>query len=530
MLTKAQIDAYNTVRSPSARSIICHAPFTSLNFEQNGNVSACCYNRSFTLGHIPEDALMDIWLGERAEQLRAYIKENDLSGGCSACAEQIQAGNYKGTKAIYYDEYAGKFHFLDKLKAAFGKKEAIAFPKVFEFELSNSCNLECVMCNGYFSSAIRKNREHLPPIKNHYTEAFVEQLRPFIPHLTDAKFLGGEPFLIDIYYKIWDLIIELNPAAKVHITTNGTVLNAKVKSYLKKMKAGIVLSIDSLNKEHYEQIRVNATFDQVMENLHWFKKYTSEKGTYLSIAASPIRANRMDMPEMVRFCNQHDIHLHFNTVWTPEDQSLRFLGEKELTELLEVYEKAHFGVMGWRGRANHQHFRDFVAQVRTWRDEARATEQLQQAPLQWKQIFEGMSQEELTGLSPAAHEILLVEWQHYNGQLSPEALQTNLHAIAGQYGHIPFLFALTESLKGFSQKAAPAELHADFCQKMLAFEALLPKVEQPADMVEEMIRTGFLFQYHFFREMPVEQILRLTTNRFRISQETLHQEGSTYSA
>lgn len=519
MLTKAQIDAYNAVRSPSARGLICHAPFTSLNFEQNGNVSACCYNRSFTLGHIPEDSLIDIWTGEKAAQFRAYIKENDLSGGCSACAEQIQAGNYKGTKAIYYDEYAGKFNWLEKLKAAFGKQENIVFPKVFEFEQSNSCNLECVMCNGYFSSAIRKNREHLPPIKNHYTEDFVAQLRPFIPHLTDAKFLGGEPFLIEIYYKIWDLIIELNPAVKVHITTNGTVLNAKVKGYLKKMKAGIVLSIDSLNKEHYEHIRVNAHYEQVMENLHWFKEYTAEKGTYLSIAASPIRANRMDMPEMVRFCNQHNIHLHFNTVWTPEDQSLRFLSEKELTELLEFYEQASFGLPGWRSRANQQHFKDFVAQIRTWRDEAKATEQLQQAPLQWKKVFERISPDVWTGLSPAANDILLAEWQHYQGDSDSETLQSGLHAIAAQYGHLAFLFALTEALKGFSRQAATAEVHAGFCEKMRAFEALLPKVEQPADMAEEMIRTGFLFQYNFFREMPVEQILRLTTNRFRILQD-----------
>jgi MoaA/NifB/PqqE/SkfB family radical SAM enzyme len=82
----------------------------------------------------------------------------------------------------------------------------INYPRVMEFELSNECNLECVMCNGYFSSSIRKNREKLPASVSPYNDQFVDELDQFIPHLTDAKFLGGEPFMIDIYLKIWERI------------------------------------------------------------------------------------------------------------------------------------------------------------------------------------------------------------------------------------------------------------------------------------------------------------------------------------
>jgi radical SAM protein with 4Fe4S-binding SPASM domain len=119
MLTAKQIESYNQVRLKNARNIICHAPFTSLNFEQNGNVSACCYNRSFSLGKIPDQSIDEIWKGTKANELRKFIKNNDLSGGCSACSEVIQSGNYQGTKAIYYDEFAPKNNWINDIKNKF---------------------------------------------------------------------------------------------------------------------------------------------------------------------------------------------------------------------------------------------------------------------------------------------------------------------------------------------------------------------------------------------------------------------------
>jgi MoaA/NifB/PqqE/SkfB family radical SAM enzyme len=197
----------------------------------------------------------------------------------------LEAGNYHGVRARYYDEFAPNTlgPRLNYLKQSLGG--AVPYPRVMEFELSNTCNLECIMCNGYFSSSIRKNREHLPPIESPYNDKFVDELDEFIPHLTDAKFLGGEPFMIDIYLSIWERIRKLNPNIRIHITTNGTFLNNRIKDLLEGLKAGIILSIDSVNKETYPKIRVNGSYDKVMENLEYFRDYTKRKSTFLSMAA-----------------------------------------------------------------------------------------------------------------------------------------------------------------------------------------------------------------------------------------------------
>jgi len=314
---------YATSRSGTYKPIVCHAPFVSLNFEQNGNVRACCYNFKHVLGKWPDQRIGDVWWGKEAEQLRKWIREDELGGGCSECGSMIVAGNHHGVRAKYYDEYAPA-GIASSLKYLRNRMTGhIGFPKVMEFELSNKCNLECVMCNGYFSSSIRKNREGLPALESPYNDRFVDELEVFLPHLTDAKFLGGEPFMIDIYLKIWERIRKVNPNMRIHITTNGTFLTDRVKGLLEGLRAGIILSIDSVNRETYHTIRVNGNYDRVMEHLEYFRDYTKRKDTFISMAACPITHNWQELPEMLHFCLDRGISLYFNAVFTPVELSLR---------------------------------------------------------------------------------------------------------------------------------------------------------------------------------------------------------------
>ena len=60
-----------------------------------------------------------------------------------------------------------------------------------------------------------------------------------MPHLEEMKFLGGEPFMIGIYYDIWGEVARVNPGVKIRITTNATTLNPRTKTLLEKMGAGV---------------------------------------------------------------------------------------------------------------------------------------------------------------------------------------------------------------------------------------------------------------------------------------------------
>ena len=66
------------------------------------------------------------------------------------------------------------------------------WPRQIEFSISNSCNLECVMCDGDHSSAIRAHREKRPPMPRLYSDQFLQTLRPYLAHLDQAKFFRRE--------------------------------------------------------------------------------------------------------------------------------------------------------------------------------------------------------------------------------------------------------------------------------------------------------------------------------------------------
>ncbi len=73
MIDKEIIDAYNQTRETKDKTMLCHAPFTSINFQQNGNANACCYNRSHVLGTFPAQTIKEIWFGKKADELRNFI-------------------------------------------------------------------------------------------------------------------------------------------------------------------------------------------------------------------------------------------------------------------------------------------------------------------------------------------------------------------------------------------------------------------------------------------------------------------------
>lgn len=354
-LTSQTLAAYNQARPLGPQEKVCHAPFKNLYFGWGGQAIACCYNRSHVMGTYPQQSIKEIWFGEKANDLRRHLEQNDFSLGCNGCLQQIMAGNFDATKAKQYDIFPSN---------------ANRFPSVMEFELSNVCNLECEMCSGDFSSLIRENREKRPPMPNPYDDAFVAQLEEFIPYLTEVKFYGGEPFLIEIYYKIWEKIMVINPEIRISVQTNATVLNNRVKTILSKSHFHLNISFDSLQKEPYEAIRINAKFERVMENMQWFREYTRERGTFFGISACMMRQNWREAPDFVKFCNDWECSVYFHTVFFPPNCSIHNLPLETLMEIRDYWSGFDFPAENPIQTKNRLHFMNLVKQVNFWIENA----------------------------------------------------------------------------------------------------------------------------------------------------------------
>lgn len=339
---------------------LCNAPFNNMYFTVTGIV-APCWLTVFEHGDkadrwSPDRSIRDIWFGEKFERIRENIRHHDLTEFCKVCKNNIENNTYPLAKA--YDN----------------EHPITEYPSMMEFELSNLCNFECVMCTGKLSSRIREHRDKLPPLKIPYDDTFVEQLEEFIPHLKEARFNGGEPFLHKLAHKIWERIYALNPDCKIVVATNGSVVNDKIRSHLDRGNFHINLSLDAMTKETYEAIRINADFDEVLENLEFFGTYCIERDRNISVMVNPMRMNWQDMPKYVPFCNERNYYLWYNTIHRPEHLALWSLPKAQLQEVYDGLSGFTFSIpedADPKYRAVHEHnirtYEHLVqGQVRTW--------------------------------------------------------------------------------------------------------------------------------------------------------------------
>lgn len=349
------LKAYHASRMIRDPERLCRAPFSNIYFNVKGEAAAC-WLTFFEAPRYPEKSLREIWFGQYFEDLRRRILDADLSERCKVCERNIRNRLFQNPLAKAYDTS----HELGK------------YPSIMEFELSNFCNLGCIMCNGRLSSTIRKNRDALPPQESPYGEKFVDELEEFIPYLKEARFNGGEPFLQKLCWSAWERIIRINPAVEICVATNGTVWNDKVAEILSRGNFRINLSLDGMTKETYESIRVGSKFEKVIENIHRFGKYCRERGKIFSIMINPMRVNWRELPLFVEFCNHHGYYLHFNTIYRPFDLALWTLPSQELASIRDALLSVRFE-SSFQG--NTEKYRNLVEnQMGAWLQEQKERE------------------------------------------------------------------------------------------------------------------------------------------------------------
>lgn len=344
---KNKLKALNSVRNNP--EYLCHAPFVSMKISMDGRVSPCCYNKDMD-DLYPVKNLQNIWEGEVFKSYRKQIKKNIFPAGCKTCENSFLNEEFESIKIPQYDVYR-----LNK-----------KMPRMIELALENTCNLECIMCDGNHSSSIRKNIEKLPPVQSIFGNSFREEFKRFIPHLQEVVFAGGEPFLIKLYYDIWEDIIKINPDCEISLVTNGTVLNEKIKDILSRGKFKINLSFDAVSKEVYESIRVNARFETVKQNMKYFAEYLNQRSRRLHIPVCPLQINRFEIPDLVKFCNEENYSLNFVHVSGAFNSALWSLDSTELRYLKDFYNSCVFNISSDLHKQNYKAFLELIRKIDEW--------------------------------------------------------------------------------------------------------------------------------------------------------------------
>ncbi|CAB4805390.1 MAG: radical SAM protein [Actinobacteria bacterium] len=381
------LDAYHLGRSIEHQPFrsACYAPFVGLSFDMNGSVSVCAFTRTKPLGRVGETPLMEMWRGERISRLREAVVADDLSYACSRCAEEIAGGNLSGSLAVGFDQFTAS--------------SDPEWPTRMEFALSTACNLQCVMCSGEFSSSIRAHREGLPPLPQSYGDEFLEELDPFLPHLQQARFLGGEPFLAEINFRIWERMIELGLQVECNVTTNGTQWTPRVQRVLEQLPFSIGISIDGTTPETVELIRSGGSYARIMENLAQFVAYRDRHGSSLSLTFCLMIENAHEFVDYLLMAEDLGCQVYVNTVRQPVRHSLYQLAPDDLQEVLSRMEVQAAAVAG-RLSLNSAALQEQLARLRSHLDTSLGTPvEFARASVesaQYQQLVDSLSEPELS--------------------------------------------------------------------------------------------------------------------------------------
>lgn len=344
----------------------CNAPFTSLYLDPRGEVRACCQNVWQRLGNVKETSLTDIWRGEEVQRLQQAMLRDDLTLGCERCAIHIDHGR----------EAAAYARVFDKLTPA---GRAPEWPQQLEFALSNACNLQCVMCNGELSSAIRIHREGRAPMPEVYGDEFFEELEDFLPHLRSIVFLGGEPFLAKESMRVMDRLVDRGLSPACSITTNGTQWSRRVERMVSNVETHVAVSFDGVTPATFEAIRQGADFDTVVHNIDRFRDATSHGGGSVSLSSCLMRNNWQELADLLTWADDRGLQVYVNSVEHPPHLSLVHAPSEELRRIVDAMD-ARTSALLPRLSLNRDVWTQQIAALRELLEERETGVQLRRAP------------------------------------------------------------------------------------------------------------------------------------------------------
>jgi MoaA/NifB/PqqE/SkfB family radical SAM enzyme len=332
---------------------LCNAPFVSLSIDIAGFVSPCCYMHSQTeylinnSDRYPEKKLIDIWKGNNFAKYRHCFTKKIIPKECIICKNDIISEQFDRVKINMYDKY----------------QPNPEYPRIIELAIDNTCNLKCVMCSSIHSSQIARKNNVV--IKNKINDSdFLAEFNEFIPFLEEVIFSGGEPFLSPLYISLMKNILSTNPNCLISVNTNGTVLTDEIKQLMEKGTFHFNLSLDSVCKLTYEQIRIGANFETVMKNIEYLSDYSVRVKNPISVPVCPLVLNYKELPELVRFCNRHSFFIRFVHLFNAHEVALFSANNQLLEDALQLYESVEFSVDDDVQKQNLQRFQNLIEKVK----------------------------------------------------------------------------------------------------------------------------------------------------------------------
>lgn len=167
-------------------------------------------------------------------------------------------------------------------------------PQRLVLELTNSCNLSCIMCG-------RHTKEFQ---KTFFDLKWFEKLSPILDRVTEVTLFGwGEP---TVHPKLRQILEYLDRfPVKKYFLTNGMLLDRFYDQIIDTVDV-LAVSLDGASQEINDRIRQGADFKKIVENLQGLvarRRRSSQKRPHINFVMTLMKDNLHELPALVELAH-----------------------------------------------------------------------------------------------------------------------------------------------------------------------------------------------------------------------------------
>ena len=265
-----------------------------------GRCKPCCRFKGQEIppdNDLDHDSLEGLFHNSFMEDIR-YMMENDIRvPGCAKCYEEEDSGKVASLRQIYnrQDTLVGSIRpnnpYISFLESAF----------------SNVCDLQCVMCTPYFSTAWSK--QDLSEIDD-LVKPFgrlninIDAVKSVIPNLRHMKFTGGEPLLIKEYTDMLEERAKYPDMRGVFLNYSTNLMHFPSPRLLDLwshvLYTEIATSFDGTGKV-IEYVRYPSKWDIVENNLYRYMALSKIMDVRVGMRSTIMPYNILNLPDMMEW-------------------------------------------------------------------------------------------------------------------------------------------------------------------------------------------------------------------------------------
>jgi len=233
-------------------------PWQGLSYHSGNKIKPCCE----WFGDMFSGTVQEYIDSDYLKSIKKQMMSTELPKTCVSCVinERSNIPSYR--------QFENSFADLESLNIETGTSF-----KILDYRPDIICNFKCRMCSSQSSSLIMKELIDNPNLmiwdkldsqisNNHDILNSID-----LKQLKVVSILGGEPSISQTVFDFLDKLYEANTDVELQLTTNGSNINDKWISRVKKFKKiSYTISVDATGK-CYEYIRTNGHWSTIERNM-----------------------------------------------------------------------------------------------------------------------------------------------------------------------------------------------------------------------------------------------------------------------